>query len=154
MSVLIAVTWGGLRFPWNSSHVLAPLIIGACGLVAFLAYEGRYAVPKIPAMITRWRWESKIRPKLEVADKELVPVRAEYGLPSYYGRDASGVLLLQPPADRSLPENEQKYWNRVARVWDRLADLLARQPYNPRWDKATQNLTVRIKSIPFLFESI
>lgn len=47
MSVLVAMIWGGLRFPWESTHVLASLIIGACGLVVF-AYEGRDAFSGVP----------------------------------------------------------------------------------------------------------
>ncbi len=39
VSLLIALTWGGLRFPWSSGHVLAPLIIGSIGLVVFFVYE-------------------------------------------------------------------------------------------------------------------
>ena len=154
MSVLIAMTWGGVRFPWSSPHVLAPLIIGACGLVAFIAYEGRDAFSKIPAMIERWRWESKLRPLLVVADNELTPVRKAHGLPSDYGRSASGVLLLEPPANQSQNENEQKYWANVAGIRRRLADMLASQPYNPRWDGTRKNLTVRLVSILSMFLSI
>ncbi|KAI0759680.1 iron permease [Trametes elegans] len=39
VSILLAITWGGLRFPWSSPHVLAPLIIGALGIVAFFVVE-------------------------------------------------------------------------------------------------------------------
>ncbi|KAJ2970492.1 hypothetical protein NUW54_g12718 [Trametes sanguinea] len=38
-SFLIAMTWAGLRFEWSSAHVLAPLIIGAIGIVAFFVIE-------------------------------------------------------------------------------------------------------------------
>ncbi|KAI0636102.1 Mfs1.1 [Trametes polyzona] len=44
--VLIAVTWGGIQFPWDSAHVLGPLIAGAALLVIFFVYEG--TVPKEP----------------------------------------------------------------------------------------------------------
>ncbi|KAH9902443.1 iron permease [Cubamyces lactineus] len=37
--VLVALTWGGIQFPWGSAHVLAPLIIGALLLVIFVLYE-------------------------------------------------------------------------------------------------------------------
>ena len=39
VSVLIAMTWGGLQFPWDSAHVLTPLIIGGIGMLSFFAYE-------------------------------------------------------------------------------------------------------------------
>ncbi|KAI0667862.1 iron permease [Trametes maxima] len=39
VSILLAITWGGLRFPWTSPHVLAPLIIGGIGIIAFFVVE-------------------------------------------------------------------------------------------------------------------
>ncbi|KAJ3005277.1 hypothetical protein NUW54_g4410 [Trametes sanguinea] len=38
-SFLIAMTWAGLRFAWSSAHVLAPLIIGAIGIIFFFVIE-------------------------------------------------------------------------------------------------------------------
>ena len=42
-SVVIALTWGGVQFPWTSAHVLAPLILGLVGMVFFMAYEAIFA---------------------------------------------------------------------------------------------------------------
>ncbi|KAI0656513.1 iron permease [Cubamyces menziesii] len=39
ISILLAITWGGLQFPWASGHVLAPLIIGAIGILTFFVLE-------------------------------------------------------------------------------------------------------------------
>ena len=39
MAVILALTWGGLTFPWDSPQVLAPLIIGAAGIVFFFVAE-------------------------------------------------------------------------------------------------------------------
>ncbi|KAI0327034.1 iron permease [Cubamyces sp. BRFM 1775] len=39
ISILLALTWGGLQFPWASGHVLAPLIIGAIGISMFFILE-------------------------------------------------------------------------------------------------------------------
>lgn len=50
-AVVIALTWGGIEFPWNSWHVLVPLIVGIAILVAFMAYEG--IVPKQPLVPLR-----------------------------------------------------------------------------------------------------
>ncbi|TBU25225.1 iron permease [Dichomitus squalens] len=36
---LVAVTWGGIAFPWDSAHVLAPLIIGFVFIALFFVYE-------------------------------------------------------------------------------------------------------------------
>lgn len=39
VSFLIAMTWAGIRFPWTSAQVLAPLVVGAVGIVAFFIVE-------------------------------------------------------------------------------------------------------------------
>src|SRR5688572_9773350 len=51
-SVLISLTWADVIHPWGSAQVLAPLIIGIFGLVAFVYWE-RYCAtePVIPLRI-------------------------------------------------------------------------------------------------------
>ena len=43
-SFLIPLTWGGVQYPWNSWHTLAPLLIGVAGMALFCVYEKRWAV--------------------------------------------------------------------------------------------------------------
>ncbi|KAJ6572152.1 iron permease [Mycena capillaripes] len=45
-SVVIALTWAGIQFPWSSAKVLVPLILGFLGLAGFLVYEARF--PEYP----------------------------------------------------------------------------------------------------------
>jgi Fungal trichothecene efflux pump (TRI12) len=45
---LLGLTWGGVQYPWNSAHVLAPLILGFCMIVFFVYYEARF--PKVPTI--------------------------------------------------------------------------------------------------------
>ncbi|KAL2816687.1 major facilitator superfamily domain-containing protein [Aspergillus granulosus] len=45
-SFLVPLSWGGIMYAWDSWHTLAPLIIGAVGLVVFAIFES--AVPKYP----------------------------------------------------------------------------------------------------------
>ncbi|KAH8108240.1 iron permease [Phellopilus nigrolimitatus] len=45
-AVIIALTWGGIQFPWSSARVLVPLILGLFGLVAFVAYDAKF--PSLP----------------------------------------------------------------------------------------------------------
>ncbi|KAL1947356.1 hypothetical protein VTO73DRAFT_14317 [Trametes versicolor] len=45
---LIALTWGGISYPWTNAHVLAPLILGGALIAAFLAYE--MSVPQEPTV--------------------------------------------------------------------------------------------------------
>lgn len=42
-STVIGLTWGGVKFPWASAHVLVPLIVGLLGLIGFMAYEATLA---------------------------------------------------------------------------------------------------------------
>ncbi|PQE08163.1 major Facilitator Superfamily protein [Rutstroemia sp. NJR-2017a BVV2] len=39
VSILIALSWAGSKYPWSSFRILVPLILGLLGLVGFLAYE-------------------------------------------------------------------------------------------------------------------
>lgn len=45
-SFLMPVSWGGVMFVWTSFRTLVPLILGICGLFAFVMYETY--VPKLP----------------------------------------------------------------------------------------------------------
>ncbi|KAF9236868.1 MFS general substrate transporter [Melanogaster broomeanus] len=56
ISCTLALTWGGVTAPWNSATVLAPLIIGLLGLVAFIVYEATLAThPLVPiSLLTNW----------------------------------------------------------------------------------------------------
>lgn len=42
-AITLGLTWGGVTFAWNSARVISLLVIGFCGLCAFLAYEAWYA---------------------------------------------------------------------------------------------------------------
>ncbi|KAJ7596369.1 Mfs1.2 [Mycena floridula] len=48
-SIVLALTWGGVTYPWRSFHVLLPLILGFCGMAALVVYEKNYPEePTIP----------------------------------------------------------------------------------------------------------
>lgn len=42
--ILMALSWGGTQYAWDSAGVLAPLLIGVALLGAFLLVEWKYAV--------------------------------------------------------------------------------------------------------------
>ncbi|SCV67146.1 BQ2448_5792 [Microbotryum intermedium] len=47
--LIIGLVWGDAPYPWSSGHVLAPLIIGIFGTIAWGVYEARYAThPTVP----------------------------------------------------------------------------------------------------------
>ncbi|KAJ7183522.1 major facilitator superfamily domain-containing protein [Mycena filopes] len=48
-AVIIALTWGGIQYPWSSPRVLVPLCLGVVGLGVFLLYEITFAkYPIVP----------------------------------------------------------------------------------------------------------
>ncbi|PFH49132.1 hypothetical protein AMATHDRAFT_148324 [Amanita thiersii Skay4041] len=48
-SCVIALTWGGVQYPWSSARVLTPLIVGFFGLACFFIYEMKFAAyPIVP----------------------------------------------------------------------------------------------------------
>lgn len=53
VSVLIALSWGGTRYNWNTYQVLVPLIVGLFGLVLFHVYEGMPWVQEFPTLPER-----------------------------------------------------------------------------------------------------
>ncbi|KAH9962027.1 major facilitator superfamily domain-containing protein [Lactifluus volemus] len=55
-SVVIGLTWGGVRYPWSSSHVLVPLIFGLVGLGLFVIYEFYFCKPPVVPILFRLEW--------------------------------------------------------------------------------------------------
>lgn len=55
-AIVIAMTWGGVLYPWSAARVLVPLILGFVGLAAFLLYEALWAkYPLVPISLLRNR---------------------------------------------------------------------------------------------------
>ena len=46
-SIVVGLTWGGIRYPWLSTHVLSPLVVGFIGLGGFIIYEIYFCKPPI-----------------------------------------------------------------------------------------------------------
>ena len=57
VSILIALSWAGTKYPWSSFRIVVPLVLGFLGCVTFLFYEGsRYcAAPVMPIHLFRHR---------------------------------------------------------------------------------------------------
>lgn len=51
--IVIAITWGGVTYPWLSVHVLAPLVLGLAVLVVFGIHELRAAEPVMTPTLFR-----------------------------------------------------------------------------------------------------
>ncbi|KIW66046.1 hypothetical protein PV04_08255 [Phialophora macrospora] len=55
---MAGMQWGGYQYPWHSAHVLAPLIIGAVFIIAFLFWEAYGA--KYPMFPKRLKQDPRI----------------------------------------------------------------------------------------------
>lgn len=53
-SFLIAISWGGTQFAWNSVQTILPLILGVVGLAGTFVWEGYFA--KEPFLRHRLFW--------------------------------------------------------------------------------------------------
>ncbi|KAI1776653.1 multidrug resistance protein Fnx1 [Hypoxylon cercidicola] len=52
VAILLAITYGGVEWPWSSWRALVPLILGLAGLVGFLVLESSKLIPE-PTMPMR-----------------------------------------------------------------------------------------------------
>ncbi|KAH8748099.1 putative efflux pump antibiotic resistance protein [Diaporthe sp. PMI_573] len=52
-AILIALTWGGPVYRWDTFHIIVPLAIGIAGLILFLAFEWnpKLAEPSVPRVL-------------------------------------------------------------------------------------------------------
>ncbi|KAH9979111.1 hypothetical protein BGW80DRAFT_1455769 [Lactifluus volemus] len=55
-SLIIGSTWGGVRYPWSSVHVLLPLSFGIVGLSLFAIYEFYFCKPPVVPILLRLNW--------------------------------------------------------------------------------------------------
>ncbi|KAF8581966.1 MFS general substrate transporter, partial [Ramaria rubella] len=96
---MIAMTWGGVTFPWSSPRVLVALCVGLVGLAAALVYELKFcSVPIIPRSLLNS--VTAISGYLAMFLWTMIFVMLIYYLPVYYQAIKlasvlrSGVLVL------------------------------------------------------------
>ncbi|GJE88925.1 MFS general substrate transporter [Phanerochaete sordida] len=92
VSLLLALTWGGIQFPWGSFHVLVPLVIGIVGLATFIVVEARFTrEPTMPKFCFTNR--TTLSGYLGVFFHGVVAICVTYYLPVYFqaGKGASAV---------------------------------------------------------------
>ncbi|KAJ5135708.1 Major facilitator superfamily domain general substrate transporter [Penicillium bovifimosum] len=53
VAILLPLTMGGTMYAWDSGRIIAPLVLGGCGLVAFAVYEHFCPCPLIPLRLLR-----------------------------------------------------------------------------------------------------
>lgn len=98
-STLIAISWGGLMFPWSSYHTLVPLLLGTAGVALFVVWEQRCAKhPLIPMRIFNNRTAATVYWQSLVSGLNMWA--ANYYMPLYfqavkdYSIIISGVAIL------------------------------------------------------------
>ncbi|KAF9531390.1 MFS multidrug transporter [Crepidotus variabilis] len=80
---MIALTLGGVHFPWSSPRILAPLIIGGVGLVVTLFYESRWPrKPVVPLLVFSNR--TSILAYIGTFIQGIVSLGISYYLPSWF----------------------------------------------------------------------
>ncbi|KAI0353765.1 iron permease [Trametes cingulata] len=100
VSVLLAITWGGLRFPWTSPHVLVPFIIGGVGIVVFFVAEYFWLKgPTIPRFFFTNR--TTLSGYLGTFFHGLVAIIALYYLPVYF-QASQGASAIRSGVDMIL----------------------------------------------------
>ncbi|KAF9477032.1 iron permease [Pholiota conissans] len=98
-SVMLALTWGGIRFSWSSANILVPLILGIVGLACTIYYESRWPEhPVIPLMVLSNR--TSIAGYISTFVQGMVTLGIAFYLPTWFQSVklssplASGVLFL------------------------------------------------------------
>ncbi|KAJ7101372.1 major facilitator superfamily domain-containing protein [Mycena belliarum] len=82
-AVVIALTWGGIQYPWSSARVLAPLCFGVVGLGIFLVYEIKFArYPIVPATLMSTR--TGLSGYLQTFIASVVMIASIYYMPAYF----------------------------------------------------------------------
>ncbi|KAJ6551925.1 MFS general substrate transporter [Mycena capillaripes] len=80
---IIGLTWGGIRYPWVSAQVLAPLLTGLSLLVVFAVYEAKVpARPTIPLDVIANR--TSLSGLLTTAVHGITSISSIYYLPVFF----------------------------------------------------------------------
>ncbi|KAI0667901.1 Mfs1.2 [Trametes maxima] len=83
-AVVIGLTWGGVQYPWSSANVLAPLIIGLCGLVFFFVYEALWLDNAWQVPVSLLQNRTSVSGYLQTFINPIVVLSVAYYLPVYY----------------------------------------------------------------------
>ena len=104
VAVLLALTWGGPVYHWNSAQILVPLVLGLLGLLAFIAFEWNPRLapePSFPRAVVSNRTSSAVL--LMTLVNSIAMYGAFYFLPVYFQgvlgnlHSAQALLLPQSP---------------------------------------------------------
>ncbi|KAI0763297.1 iron permease [Trametes elegans] len=91
VSLLVGMSFGGLRYPWSSGNVIAPLVIGGIGFMAFLVYEKIWSGHTVPSYFFTSR--TVLAGYIGTFLHGIASLAAIYYLPVYFQavRDASPI---------------------------------------------------------------
>lgn len=80
---MMAISWGGVQYAWDSWHTLVPLLLGLLGFGVFYVYEEWYAAnPIVPMIVFKNRNASAAY--ISTVLHSLIVLSLVYYLPLYY----------------------------------------------------------------------
>jgi hypothetical protein len=90
---VIALTWGGVTYPWSSGHVIAPLVLGLLGLGVFGVYEIYFCKPPVVSPLAD-RYERQILTGINYLFKVPILLRMNWtGASGYLQNFVMAVIL-------------------------------------------------------------
>ena len=81
--LILAISWGGVQYPWSSFHTLVPLILGIAGLVGFYFYEEMVATDPIVHTIV-FKNRNAAAAYIDTVLHSMIVLALVYYLPLYY----------------------------------------------------------------------
>ena len=86
---MIALTWGGIQYPWSSARVLSSLVVGLIGLCVFVIYELYVCRPPVVSPLA-----GSYQPELTNAFKVPIVLRMNWtGASGYLQNFVMAVVL-------------------------------------------------------------
>jgi hypothetical protein len=90
--LVLAFTWAGATYDWNSPYVLAPLVVGVVISCAYIYWE--YLMAPGHALARRWPWQKSMIPFHLLANKDIALL--------FYTSFATGMAMYSVSKPESL----------------------------------------------------
>lgn len=90
-SLVISLSWAGTTYAWTSGQVLAPLIIGLCGIAAFVYLDQWSSNPTVPMEVLKH--PTSVVGFVETLLQSLIMMAIVYFRPSLYFQVCSSYVM-------------------------------------------------------------
>ncbi|KAI9655969.1 MAG: hypothetical protein M1821_005030 [Bathelium mastoideum] len=108
IAILLALTYGGTLHPWGSWRTIVPLVLGASGLIAFLALQSTSCIPEPTMPLRMFANRTSLAGFALTFIHSILMFQITYYLPLYFqsiknaSPTASGVYML-PTSIAAMP---------------------------------------------------